>query len=657
MRIQDIVRLFAALVVAVTASPLGSSTRHVVHERRSVLPHNWSKQSRLPPTAVFPVRIGLVQQNLDRADEFIDQVSHPLSADYGKHWSAEKVAEMFSPSAETVFAVKSWLHASGIEPSRIRMSKSRNWVEFNATTAEAESLLRAQYHMYHHEAGHKHVACEEYSIPSHLVEHIDIVTPTVHFDKKVGSPRRVQKHENLPSPILELNKRQLPAPHGLLGSPDDASNPKQGAAIENALMSLDNCDTMITPPCLQALYNVPPGSKAAQNNTLGVVEFTPQAFSQSDMNKFFTQFAPGITQTSPNTNLIDGAIVQTQNQSFSFNGESNLDLQYAMTLIAPQQVTLFQVGDLVSSASFNNFLDAIDGSYCNFDGGDSTDPNVDGQYPSNLPGGFTGPKNCGGFTSTKVYSVSYSSNEADLTSKYVQRQCMEYMKLGLQGVTMLFSSGDFGVAGNGDQCIDSQTLAFNNGSSGIFNPSFPGTCPYITSVGATQINNGSSVRTPESACERVIFSGGGFSNVFAMPSYQQSAVTSYFSNNKISYGADRFNNSQKVRGFPDVSANGANYVIAVDGKFALTFGTSASTPTFASMVNMINEERLAVNKTSVGFMNPTLYVNPTVMNDITNGGNQGCGTPGFNSTKGWDPVTGLGTPNYPAMLKLFMSLP
>lgn len=656
MRVQAVVQIFVALVVAVSASPI-SAARHVVHERRSMPPPFWSKRSRLHPTSVFTVRIGLSQQNLHRADEFINQVSHPLSAEYGKHWSAAKIAEIFAPSPETIFAVKSWLHTSGIDPNRIRMSQSRNWLEFNATAAEAEGLLKAQYHLYSHSAGHKHVACEEYSIPSHLSEHIDIVTPTVHFDKKIGTPRRIQNHEKLPTPLHELNRRELQTPHGILGSPNDASNPKQGATVQNALMTLENCDTMITPPCLQALYNVPAGTKAGQNNTLGVVEFTPQAFLQSDMDMWFKQFAPDITQKTPNTNLIDGAIVQTTNKSFNLNGESALDLQYAMALIKPQQVTLFQVGDTVSSGSFNNFLDAIDGSYCTFEGGGSKDPNVDGQYPDPLPGGFNGPLNCGGFSSTKVISISYSSNEADLTSKYVQRQCMEYMKLGLQGVSILYSSGDFGVAGNGGQCINTQTGAFNNGANGLFNPSFPGTCPYITSVGATQVLNGSSVRTPESACETVIFSGGGFSNVFPMASYQKSAVASYFANNKIPYGADRFNNSQTVRGYPDVSANGANYVVAVDGKFSLTFGTSASTPTFASLVNMINEERLAVGKGPVGFMNPTLYANPQVLNDITNGGNQGCGTPGFNSTKGWDPVTGLGTPNYPAMLQLFMSLP
>ena len=252
-----------------------------------------------------------------------------------------------------------------------------------------------------------------------------------------------------------------------------------------------------------------------KNNTLGVVEFTPQAFLQSVMNIWFEQFQPRIANKSPITKLIDGASVQTTLQNASFNGESNLDLQYAMGLISPQQVTLFQVGDLVQGGSFNNFLDALDESYCNSGGGDSKDN--DGIYPDTEAGGFDG-QDCGTQASTKVISISYGSDEAALTPAYVQRQCMEYMKLGLQGITILFSSGDFGVAGNGGQCLNANGT-LGNGKSSKFNPSFPGTCSFVTSVGATQIQNGSSVKAPEGAYQRVIFSGGAFSNVFSTPSY------------------------------------------------------------------------------------------------------------------------------------------
>ena len=369
---------------------------------------------------------------------------------------------------------------------------------------------------------------------------------------------------------------------------------------------------------------------------------------------FFANFSTNQKQKTPTTDLVDGAVVQTQVESFEYNGESDLDLEYAMTLVNPQPVTLYQVGDLEEGASFNTFLDSIDGSYCTYEGGD--DPTQDPTYPDPLPGGYTGPENCGGFSATKVISTSYGYNEADLTPAYEIRQCNEYMKLGLQGTTILYSSGDNGVAGNGGQCIGPGGV-YNDGTSGMFNPGFPSTCPYVTSVGATQIVPGASVTQPEEACETVIYSGGGFSNVFALPSYQSAAVKSWFANHPPPYTAAQFNNTQKSRGFPDVAANGANYVVAIDGAFSLVYGTSASAPVTGSIITLINEARLTIGKSSVGFINPTLYANPGLLNDITSGGNQGCGTPGFTAVQGWDPVTGLGTPNFPKLVAKFLTLP
>jgi subtilase family serine protease len=63
-------------------------------------------------------------------------------------------------------------------------------------------------------------------------------------------------------------------------------------------------------------------------------------------------------------------------------------------------------------------------------------------------------KDCGTVTPAKVISTSYGYNEADLTPAYTQRQCTEYGKLGMMGVTFLYSSGDNGVAGNGDLCLN-----------------------------------------------------------------------------------------------------------------------------------------------------------------------------------------------------------
>jgi tripeptidyl-peptidase-1 len=139
----------------------------------------------------------------------------------------------------------------------------------------------------------------------------------------------------------------------------------------------------------------------------------------------------------------------------------NLDLGHTRALLYPQPVTLYQTGDNEEGAFFNNFLDALDSRFCTSDGGgDSTQDVI---YPDNASGGWKSPENCGEENATYVISSSYGYNEADLTPFYEMRQCNEYLKLGLQDVTFLYSTGDNGVAGNGGQCIDGANRTCNDG--------------------------------------------------------------------------------------------------------------------------------------------------------------------------------------------------
>ena len=87
----------------------------------------------------------------------------------------------------------------------------------------------------------------------------------------------------------------------------------------------------------------------------------------------------------------------------------------------------------------------------------------------------------------------------------------------------------------------------------------------------------------------------------------------------------------------------------------------------AALFNRIIEERIRAGKRGrLGLVNPTLYKNPQMLNDITKGNNGATVEHnhvyfgpvfGWNCTQGWDPVTGLGTPKYDEMLKVFMALP
>ena len=268
-----------------------------------------------------------------------------------------------------------------------------SWLQFNASVGEAESLFRAKYHFWEHDrTGNTHVACDEYSLPPSIRKHIDIVLPSVHFDSRIG-PR--SEARNRPREGEDHRVR--------IGDPISGWLPKAVQSIDKSDLhyQLVGCDQQTTPACLRALYGIPINEEAVEGNSFGVAEFTPQAYVPTDLDIFFSNFSDRLVGERPITKYIQGAIVQQQNKSCGYNCESNLDLEYAMALVWPQKVTLYQVGDVIGGASFNNFLDAFDAAYC-----DGDDPAADAIYPDPTPGGYKGPTTCGAFDAAKVVSIS-----------------------------------------------------------------------------------------------------------------------------------------------------------------------------------------------------------------------------------------------------------
>ena len=384
-------RFFLFAVAAFAASVLAAPSAHyVVHEKRSLVPTGWQKGERLSSTHILPMRIALTQSNLDKMDGYLYEVSHPTSDKYGKHWTAKQVAETFAPKNETVKAVMEWLQASGIHVERVSRSQSLGWLNFDATVEEAETLLKTKYYTYSHtDTGTPQVACEEYHLPSHIVKHVDFITPTVHFDARVNRPPPSE-----PEDEMHVEKRNYkPGEAHKVGLPGSGSLPKKGLTlsfIQNIISELKQCNEYIVPICLRALYLIPPVLTNIQKDPYGIVEYSPQAYLQEDLDLFFANYSKNQVQRTPKLVPISGGVVQTENQSFGFNGESDLDLEYAMTLSNPIPITLYQVGDPYFSGSFNTFLDGLDASYCTFEGGD--DPSQDPQYPNLVfAGGYTGP--------------------------------------------------------------------------------------------------------------------------------------------------------------------------------------------------------------------------------------------------------------------------
>ena len=105
------------------------------------------------------------------------------------------------------------------------------------------------------------------------------------------------------------------------------------------------------------------------------------------------------------------------------------------------------------------------------------------------------------------------------------------------------------------------------------------------------------------------------------------------------------------RGVPDVAGDAdpdSGYRIVTGGQTGLIGGTSAVAPLWTGIAACLNARRT----TPVGEMQAALYGRPAACHDITKGDNRS-GTVGYDAAPGWDPCTGLGTPNGPRLAKLF----
>lgn len=270
-------------------------------------------------------------------------------------------------------------------------------------------------------------------------------------------------------------------------------------------------------------------------------------------------------------------------------------------------------------------------------------------------------------------SVTTCNNQT--SKEYVNRVNTEYMKLALRGISIVVASGDAGAPGRTSESCD-QTRPIN--------PVFPGSSPWVTSVGATVVTKNnlfsqSLSQTPlckNNSCIRghqeipinfdlTGWTGGGGFGIFSenTPKWQKSQVFNYL-NKHPNLNFSNFNS--KGRGYPDVSMVGHNCPVFSDNSpnsIEPVDGTSCSSPLFAGIISLLNSHQLKNNKPKLGFVNPILYKmsQDNVFNDLTEGYNwcteyQCCPNDGdksnfgFKASSGWDPVSGLGTPNVEKML-------
>ena len=183
------------------------ASKYVVHEKREVPAADTRR--RLESDAIIPLRIGLRQNNLQTGYDRLMDVSHPASENYGKHLSAEEVHNIFAPSEETVKSVKDWLLSSGLEESDVMHYDNKGWLAVDVPASHAESLLKTEYFEYE-TSGSYRIGCDEYSLPVHLSDHVDLIKPGVKLSAPLSKRKVKRDSAGWPNPGRRPGSPHLP---------------------------------------------------------------------------------------------------------------------------------------------------------------------------------------------------------------------------------------------------------------------------------------------------------------------------------------------------------------------------------------------------------------------------------------------------------------
>jgi subtilase family serine protease len=277
----------------------------------------------------------------------------------------------------------------------------------------------------------------------------------------------------------------------------------------------------------------------------------------------------------------------------------------------------------------------------------------------------------------QVISQSFASAEdAFGSAASIQQLRHAFVSAAQHGVTVLGSSGDNGTAN-----LRKSPVGGPNAKPVIPFPTveWPASDPLVTGVGGTYLCTSATAAatdprivdsvSPPAKCQSFpgvaevgwTFAGGGFSHVFAKPDYQST----------LPAGSTAIGS---MRGVPDIAlqasagTGGLIYLsLPPDGQSGLLCGTapcstgwydiggtSLSCPQWAGLVAIAAQ----MNGGGLGLINPGLYrigADPSRyaadFYDVTTGNNTADpSVKGYPATTGWDPITGLGTPNAAALL-------
>jgi tripeptidyl-peptidase I len=378
------------------------------------------------------------------------------------------------------------------------------------------------------------------------------------------------------------------------------------------------CARGTTPKCIRELYKMPAiEADDASEIRFGVAGFLEQYVNYADIEQFLRLTAPEVVNAGYNfsVELANGG--ENPQDPAKAGSEAALDIEYAMALGYPTNITYYSTGGRGVKL-------------------DDTGKPYEEEYVDNEP-----YLELLEFLLDKpddevphVLSISYADDELSVPQPYAERVCNLLGVLTARGTSILSGSGDGGASGARNSSCRSPD------GRDVTMAVFPATCPWVTGVGAVT-NNGNPLKGAG-------FSGGGFSQYFSRPAWQDQVVEGYV--RELDGHLQTYYDPQ-MRATPDISAVGTNFPVMVALQIVSLEGTSASTPLLGAMIALANDARAKAGKGALGWLNELLYSSEvrSALQDVTEGSSKSCvfsdgQAGGWPATEGWDAITGLGVP-------------
>ncbi|MCL5068888.1 MAG: S53 family peptidase, partial [Thaumarchaeota archaeon] len=346
--------------------------------------------------------------------------------------------------------------------------------------------------------------------------------------------------------------------------------------------------------------------------SIAIIDAYGDPYIQQELNNFSAEF--NLPQTTINQICVDGPCDYSQGISQGWNTEIALDVEWAHAMAPGATINLY-----IGSNSSQPLFDAVEMA-------------VSSGKNSIISMSWGSPENT--YAASSPYAPIFGQSYPWL-DQVLQQSAAE-------GITAFASSGDWGAYDQGF----GQTASYGGAT-------YPSTDPYVTGVGGTSLYlnttrgylqfpyyNANGTYGSETAWSWNNAygwgTGGGYSTLFPQPSWQQGQGV----------------NTNGSRGSPDVSWDAdVQTGVAVSlydqstssYNYYIVGGTSVGSPSWAGSIALIEQKAGA----RLGLLNPEIYSilqnkqeYSKAFHDVTVGNNNP-----LNAGPGWDPLTGVGTPN------------